>query len=134
MKRIILAIVTLFASATISMASANNVKSISDPSQNNRTEQLSRALNLSPSQAEEVSIYNESLQNSLNETLLGETEAQPQMVKSAINNNLRLMKSTLDKEQYHKYVTLVNVTVNNNQRLADLGWQDIYNTMYYAEK
>ena len=126
MKRIILAIVTLFASATISMASANNVKSISDPSQNNRTEQLSRALNLSPSQAEEVSIYNESL--------LGETEAQPQMVKSAINNNLRLMKSTLDKEQYRKYVTLVNVTVNNNQRLADLGWQDIYNTMYYAEK
>jgi hypothetical protein len=134
MKRIILAIVTLFASATISMASTNNVKSISDPSQNNRTEQLSRALNLSPSQVEEVSIYNESLQNSLNETLLGETEAQPQMVKSAINNNLRLMKSTLDKEQYRKYVTLVNVTVNNNQRLADLSWQDIYNTMYYAEK
>jgi hypothetical protein len=56
------------------------------------------------------------------------------MVKSAINNNLRLMKSTLDKEQYRKYVTLVNVTVNNNQRLADLSWQDIYNTMYYAEK
>ena len=87
----------------------------------------------------EMKLIVEQIAENIFESRIEQTEQDLYIVgccgqSGVINNNLRLMKSTLDKEQYRKYVTLVNVTVNNNQRLADLGWQDIYNTMYYAEK
>ena len=35
------------------------------------------------------------------------------LVRKAVLGNLKLMKSALDKEQYRKYVTLLNLTLHN---------------------
>ena len=39
---------------------------------------------------------------------------------------MKLMKDALNEEQYRKYVTLLNITNNNNKILKEMPLSDIY--------
>ena len=123
MKNLVLAIAAIIASATMSFASASNVNKVQNNPVSNYTVQLSHALNLSDSQAEEVEIYNANLAKSISESSELAPEVQQQMLKNALDANLGLMKGALTQDQYRKYVMLVNLTKNNNERLAQMNWQ-----------
>ncbi len=74
---------------------------------------LSRTLNLSSDQYEFVEdvmhAFSAELQNVATAT---EDERQP-MISKIVNKNLAATRSILTKAQYHKYLMLLNVTLNN---------------------
>ena len=47
-------------------------------------------------------------------------------MKEALLVNMKLMKDALNEEQYRKYVTLLNITNNNNKILKEMPLSDIY--------
>ena len=40
-------------------------------------------------------------------------EQRPELVKEAVNKNLSYMHAVLNNQQYHKYLTLMNMTLAN---------------------
>ena len=51
---------------------------------------------------------------------------QDQKRYEAVYGNLKLMKKALNPEQYRKYVTLLNITNNNNRSLGYQALPDVY--------
>lgn len=49
-----------------------------------------------------------------------------EQMKEALLVNMKLMKDALNEEQYRKYVTLLNITNNNNKILKEMPLSDIY--------
>lgn len=79
-------------------------------------ERLSRYLKLTDAQSGEVEEINAYLEQQLGQPLSAEVLSQserPEQVRNALLCNLKLMKRALTKEQYQKYVTLINVTRAN---------------------
>ena len=53
-------------------------------------------------------------------------KSHDEQMKEALLVNMKLMKNALNEEQYRKYVTLLNVTNNNNKILKEMPLPDIY--------
>lgn len=54
-------------------------------------------------------------------------ERYSEQMEETLYGNLKLMKGVLSQEQYRKYVTLINITHNNNNYLNNsLQLTDIY--------
>ena len=49
-----------------------------------------------------------------------------EQMKEALLVNMKLMKDALNEEQYRKYITLLNITNNNNKILKEMPLTDIY--------
>lgn len=53
-------------------------------------------------------------------------KSHEEQMKEALLVNMKLMKDALNEEQYRKYVTLLNITNNNNKILKEMPLTDIY--------
>ena len=77
---------------------------------------LSKYLNLDSNQHEEVAniceYFTEQMEHATNSK-----KNQEKLLRNAVYGNLKLMKKVLTPDQYRKYVTLLNVTNNNNRAL-----------------
>lgn len=116
MRKLFMAVAILGISATVSFAKAQCVN------ENGNKEpfavefgKLSSYLDLTPSQMDEVYDINEYFKGQQKESLSRDTKRQEERLQKAVYGNLKLMKSALSDNQYRKYVTLLNVTNNNNR-------------------
>ena len=122
-----MAVAILGISATVSFAKAQWVN------ENGNKEpfavefgKLSSYLDLTPSQMDEVYDINEYFKGQQKESLSRDTKRQEERLQKAVYGNLKLMKSALSDNQYRKYVTLLNVTNNNNRLTGAVTFTDIY--------
>ena len=127
MRKLFMAVAILGISATVSFAKAQCVN------ENGNKEpfavefgKLSSYLDLTPSQMDEVYDINEYFKGQQNESLSRDTKRQEERLQKAVYGNLKLMKSALSDNQYRKYVTLLNVTNNNNRLTGAVTFTDIY--------
>ena len=127
MRKLFMAVAILGISATVSFAKAQCVN------ENGNKEpfavefgKLSSHLDLTPSQMDEVYDINEYFKGQQKESLSRDTKRQEERLQKAVYGNLKLMKSALSDNQYRKYVTLLNVTNNNNRLTGAVTFTDIY--------
>ena len=127
MRKLFRAVAILGISATVSFAKAQCVN------ENGNKEpfavefgKLSSYLDLTPSQMDEVYDINEYFKGQQKESLSRDTKRQEERLQKAVYGNLKLMKSALSDNQYRKYVTLLNVTNNNNRLTGAVTFTDIY--------
>lgn len=90
------------------------------------TEKLSSYLQLTPDQMDEVANINEYFIEMQNQSVKASAKNQDKKMYQAVYGNLKLMKKTLDPGQYRKYVTLLNITNNNNRILGGNALPDVY--------
>ena len=79
--------------------------------------QLSRYLDLHPSQQETVFRISEAFMAEQQEAMGRGSLRKEAIMQRALHANLKQMKETLNEAQYCSYVALLNVTNNNNQLL-----------------
>lgn len=127
MRKLFMAVAILGISATVSFAKAQCVN------ENGNKEpfavefgKLSSHYDLTPSQMDEVYDINEYFKGQQKESLSRDTKRQEERLQKAVYGNLKLMKSALSDNQYRKYVTLLNVTNNNNRLTGAVTFTDIY--------
>ena len=127
MRKLFMAVAILGISATVSFAKAQCVN------ENGNKEpfavefgKLSSDKDLTPSQMDEVYDINEYFKGQQKESLSRDTKRQEERLQKAVYGNLKLMKSALSDNQYRKYVTLLNVTNNNNRLTGAVTFTDIY--------
>lgn len=127
MRKLFMAVAILGISATVSFAKAQCVN------ENGNKEpfavefgKLSSLIDLTPSQMDEVYDINEYFKGQQKESLSRDTKRQEERLQKAVYGNLKLMKSALSDNQYRKYVTLLNVTNNNNRLTGAVTFTDIY--------
>ena len=127
MRKLFMAVAILGISATVSFAKAQCVN------ENGNKEpfavefgKLSSINDLTPSQMDEVYDINEYFKGQQKESLSRDTKRQEERLQKAVYGNLKLMKSALSDNQYRKYVTLLNVTNNNNRLTGAVTFTDIY--------
>ncbi len=125
MRKLFMAVAILGISATVSFAKAQCVN------ENGNKEpfavefgKLSSYLDLTPSQMDEVYDINEYFKGQQKESLSRDTKRQEERLQKAVYGNLKLMKSALSDNR--KYVTLLNVTNNNNRLTGAVTFTDIY--------
>lgn len=87
---------------------------------------LSSYLSLAPTQVEEVFSINDFFVEQQRKSLSKDVKRQEEQLQKAVYGNLKLMKNALTADQYRKYVTLLNVTNNNNRLVGDVTFTDIY--------
>lgn len=112
MRRLGMMVVALMMVATMSFA-----QKVSD-SKSMSFDKLSRYLQLDANQIAEVSEINTYFENQLGQPLCAEAlcnNARPEETRNALLCNLKLMKRALTKDQYRKYVALINVTRANQE-------------------
>ncbi|MDY4846209.1 MAG: hypothetical protein SO169_08020 [Parabacteroides sp.] len=124
MKRFGMLVATMLLMATVGFA--QEAKKSGEVS----FEKLSKYLNLNVEQYEEVSRINDYFVNQLGQPLSGEAlchNAKPQEeIDKALLCNLKLMKKALSKEQYGKYVALINATRANMESKVSNPMLDSY--------
>lgn len=81
--------------------------------------QLSRYLDLQPSQQESVYRISEAFMVDQQEAL-SRVARKEELMTRALHANLKQMKEALNEEQYRNYVTLLNVTSNNQVLSSNL--------------
>ena len=112
MRRLgLLVAVALMMGATTSFAQGNKEAA--------SFERLSKYLRLTEAQVSEVAEINAYLESQLGQPLSAEALSQSERAKDVQNAllcNLKLMKRALTKEQYGKYVALINVTRANQPK------------------
>ncbi|KKB49088.1 MULTISPECIES: hypothetical protein [Parabacteroides] len=117
MRRLGMAVAAILLCATVGFARENRNKVSKEPFAIN-FEKLSHYLQLTPSQSEEVANINEYFLDKQSESLRSGEKRREEKMRQAVYGNLKLMKKVLTHEQYRKYVTLLNVTNNNNRALS----------------
>ena len=81
--------------------------------------QLSRYLDLQPSQQESVYRISEAFMADQQEAL-SRSARKEELITRALHANLKQMKEALSEAQYRSYVTLLNVTSNNQLLSSNL--------------
>ena len=111
MKRFGMAVAALLMCATMSFAQK--------PS-------LSREPFVVCSQLDEVANINEYFIEMQNASVKASAKLQDKKMYQAVYGNLKLMKKALSPDQYRKYVTLLNITNNNNRTLGVNTFPEVY--------
>lgn len=75
--------------------------------------QLSKALDLSYDQTSAVTDITKMFASDMTNAAAASGNERAELRKKAINRDLAYMRTVLDKEQYHKYLLLLNTTMNN---------------------
>ena len=117
MKRFGMAVAALLMCATMSFAQK---PSLSREPFVVSTEKLANYLQLTPSQLDEVANINEYFIE------MQSAKLQDKKMYQAVYGNLKLMKKALSPDQYRKYVTLLNITNNNNRTLGVNTFPEVY--------
>jgi hypothetical protein len=115
MKKLFLTMVAMM-SMTLTFAENENMNSVNNAEAYNLSvnmNQLSKALNLANDQVEAVAEIHKTFCSELMfATQYGKDERDAR-VDAAIRKDLGYMNYVLNKDQYKKYVMLLNVTMNN---------------------
>jgi hypothetical protein len=111
MKRTGLTLVAVFCLALSSFAS-NNEPVAERWNSNINVSKLSQYLNLTSMQCDEVSNICDYFTTQMNRATTAKKNKEVKM-QTAVYGNLKLMKQTLNDEQYAKYLTLMNATLKN---------------------
>ncbi|MGL4518950.1 MAG: hypothetical protein ACRCUJ_04360 [Phocaeicola sp.] len=111
MKRLFLGVVVVLGMSTTVFA--GNRGSRNDFNVDVNVSKLSRYLQLTSDQTEEVANISEYFAEKVQGASYAREEKQAQKLRDAVYGNFKLMKRTLNEEQYRKYVHLVNVTLKN---------------------
>lgn len=83
-------------------------------------ESLDAYLGLLPTQVDKVFDINKHFQESQATAMATENlEARGEAMRTAVYGNLKLMREALSEEQFRKYVTILNVTNNNNRMMEE---------------
>ena len=123
MKRFGMAVAALLMCATMSFAQK---PSLSREPFVVSTEKLANYLQLTPSQLDEVANINEYFIEMQNASVKASAKLQDKKMYQAVYGNLKLMKKALSPDQYRKYVTLLNITNNNNRTLGVNTFPEVY--------
>ncbi len=116
MRRLGMAVAAVLLFATMGFARENRNSMSKEPFAIN-FEKLSNYLQLSAYQANEVADINTYFLEKQAESLRSNDRNRDKKMRQAVYGNLKLMKKVLTTDQYRKYVTLLNVTNNNNRAL-----------------
>ena len=119
MKKIVFTVVALMSmtmtfaeSASKNIATVNNSnKSIYNMTVNMK--KLAKALELTDEQVEGVAEIHKTFSSEMMNAAEYGNEERAKLVEKAINKDLAYMNTVLNKDQYHKYLTLLNVTLVN---------------------
>lgn len=128
MKRLVMAAAAL--AVSFSMSFAQKPETRKEPFAIN-LDKLSTYLELAPTQKNQVASINEQFAQAQNDNMhvrMPGNEKDKQ-VRQMLTDNLQSMKGVLTSEQYRKYVTLINVTYNNNRILT----QELRENRFLAE-
>lgn len=87
---------------------------------------LNTYLGLESTQLNEVYEINNYFKETQKDIKARGNKSHEEQMKEALLVNMRLMKDALNEDQYRKYVTLLNVTNNNNKILKEMPLSDIY--------
>ncbi|MDD2952337.1 MAG: hypothetical protein PHC95_04115 [Parabacteroides sp.] len=127
MRKLIMAVAVLGMSATMNFAKAQCVNEYGNKEPFAvEFSRLSSYLGLAPSQMEEVFNINDYFVQEQRKGLSKDLKRQDERLQKAVYGNLKLMKEALTADQYRKYVTLLNVTNNNNRLTGAVTFTDIY--------
>ena len=116
MKRFGMAVAALLMCATMSFAQK---PSLSREPFVVSTEKLANYLQLTPSQLDEVANINEYFIEMQNASVKASAKLQDKKMYQAVYGNL-------NPDQYRKYVTLLNITNNNNRTLGVNTFPEVY--------
>lgn len=87
---------------------------------------LNTYLGLESTQLNEVYEINNYFKETQKDIKARGNKSHEEQMKEALLVNMRLMKDALNEDQYRKYVTLLNITNNNNKILKEMPLTDIY--------
>lgn len=117
MRRLGMAVSALVLCSTMSFANGSGDEVLRTPFSIN-FDKLSNYLQLSSYQANQVAEINDFFIEMQNESLRSSEKVRSKKMHNAVYGNLKLIKKVLTPDQYRKYVTLLNVTNNNNRALS----------------
>ena len=115
MKRLFLTMVAVL-SMTMTFAENENAASLNNAEAYDMTvnmKKLSKALSLTTDQVESVAEIHKTFAAEMMYAAQSKGEERNKMVEKAIKKDLAYMDYILNKEQYHKYVMLLNITLLN---------------------
>jgi hypothetical protein len=112
MKKIVLTLVALMSMTTI-YAENEGMNTTEAYNMTVNMKNLARTLNLSKDQVESVAEVHKTFSSEMVFAAQYGKEERTKMVDKAINKDLAYMNYILNKDQYHKYVMLLNVTLAN---------------------
>ncbi len=115
MKKMILTMIAMF-SMTMTFAENENMNALNSTEAYDMTvnmDKLSNALGLSKDQVEGVAEVHKTFSSEMVFAAQYGKEERAKMVEKAINKDLAYMNYMLNKDQYRKYVMLLNVTLAN---------------------
>ena len=112
MKKIVLTLVALMSMTTMFAENEgmNNTESYNMTVNMNK---LAKALSLTMDQVESVAEVHKTFSSEMMFAAQYGKDERAKMVEKAITKDLAYMHSILNSEQYHKYLTLLNVTLAN---------------------
>lgn len=112
MKKIVLTLVALM-SMTMTFAENEGMNTTEAYNMTVNMKKLAQALNLTNDQIESVAEVHKTFSSEMVFAAQYGTEERAKMVEKAVNKDLAYMNYILNKEQYRKYVLLLNVTLYN---------------------
>ena len=120
MKKLMMALSVVLMSMGMQLVKAQGVYELTGKAPFTiRFGQLSRYLDLQPSQQESVYRISEAFMADQQEALSRSARKEELMMR-ALHANLKQMKEALNEAQYRNYVTLLNVTSNNQVLSSNL--------------
>lgn len=119
MKKVFLMIVMLFAMSVSMFAEDNNATEIERVERYDikvNTKRLGDYLQLSTDQYDAVKTVVDEFSNDMRFAAVecGNVN-RVKVTKNAVDKNLKYMSYILNKEQYHRYLTVLNATINNRK-------------------
>ena len=112
MKKIVLTLVALMSMTTI-FAENEGMNTTEAYNMTVNMKNLARTLNLSKDQVESVAQVHKTFSSEMMFAAQYGKEERTKMVEKAINKDLAYMNYILNKDQYRKYVMLLNMTLVN---------------------
>ena len=112
MKKIVLTLVALMSMTTI-FAENEGMNTTEAYNMTVNMKNLARTLNLSKDQVESVAEVHKTFSSEMVFAAHYGKEERTKMVEKAINKDLAYMNYILNKDQYRKYVMLLNITLIN---------------------
>ena len=112
MKKIVLTLVALMSMTTI-FAENEGMNTTEAYNMTVNMKNLARTLNLSKDQIESVAEVHKTFSSEMVFAAQYGKEERTKMVEKAVNKDLAYMNYILNKDQYRKYVMLLNTTLTN---------------------
>ncbi len=127
MAKLFMVVALIVVSATVGIANAQNVN-VNGNKEPFVVEfnKLSSYLKLESYQLNRVFEINDYFVNQQRESMGASDLRQDKRLQNAVYCNLKLIKKTLTADQYRKYVTLLNVTNNNNRIIGTKSLSELY--------